>query len=247
MIDGFELNETLESLELNNICMCDDELALWYRSLSFLRTNKALKSLVVGMQNGVTASCLSAFQIDIALEILFIRSSNAVKAKDYGALVSDLQHNRTLKRLMLNYYGTILLTDDEDKHMATILKKNYALESLPGIVLDQRVGNVRAILQLNAAGRRYLIEDGSSISKGVEVLSAVRSDINCVFLHLLENPRLCDRRAVEVVSDSTEERTGSANPANHNGKQEQCQALEEGNGSCRRRVCTQGNVKYRRT
>jgi hypothetical protein len=56
---------------------------------------------------------------------------------------------------------------------------------------------VDAILRLNKAGRRYLIEDGSSISKGVEVLSKVESSINCVFLHLLENPRLCDRRAVE--------------------------------------------------
>jgi hypothetical protein len=59
---------------------------------------------------------------------------------------------------------------------------------------------VGAILRLNEVGRRYLIEDGSSISKGVEVLSSVNDDINCVFLHLLENPRLCDRRAVEMVS-----------------------------------------------
>jgi hypothetical protein len=58
---------------------------------------------------------------------------------------------------------------------------------------------VDAILRLNAAGRRYLVQDGSSISKGVEVLSRVNNDINCVFLHLLENPRLCDRRAVEMV------------------------------------------------
>jgi hypothetical protein len=31
------------------------------------------------------------------------------------------------------------------------------------------------------------------------VLSAVSSEINCVFLHL-ENPRLCDRNAVEIVA-----------------------------------------------
>jgi hypothetical protein len=43
----------------------------------------------------------------------------------------------------------------------------------------------------------YLIEDGSSISKGVDVLSAVSNDIDSVFLHPLENPRLCDRNAVE--------------------------------------------------
>jgi hypothetical protein len=61
-------------------------------------------------------------------------------------------------------------------------------------------GTVKAILRLNAAGRRYLIKDGSSISKGVDVLSAVSDEIDCVFLHLLENPNLCDRRAAETTT-----------------------------------------------
>jgi hypothetical protein len=39
---------------------------LWCRAFSFFRTNKVLKSLVVGVQYGATDSCLSAFQIDIA-------------------------------------------------------------------------------------------------------------------------------------------------------------------------------------
>jgi hypothetical protein len=47
------------------------------------------------------------------------------------------------------------------------LRKNYALESLPDI---SPVGDVGAILHLNALGRRYLIEDGYSIPKGVDVL-----------------------------------------------------------------------------
>jgi hypothetical protein len=62
----------------------------------------------------------------------------------------------------------------------------------------QRLGDIRSILQLNRAGRRYLVQDGSSISKGVDVLSRVNDDINSVFLHLLENPRLCDRSAENV-------------------------------------------------
>jgi hypothetical protein len=80
--------------------------------------------------------------------------------------------------------------------MDSILKKNYALESLPDIGLENEsryLDDVGAILRLNGAGRRYLIEDGSYISKGVEVLRRVNNEINCVFLHLLENPRLCDR------------------------------------------------------
>jgi hypothetical protein len=57
-----------------------------------------------------------------------------------------------------------------------------------------------------------LIEDGSSISKGVEVLSRVNSEINCVFLHLLENPTLCDRRAVKTATAGEESNERSPNP-----------------------------------
>jgi hypothetical protein len=68
---------------------------------------------------------------------------------------------------------------------------NFALESLPEI---SRLGDVSVILRLNAAGRRYLVQDGCFISKGVEVLSRVNNGIYCVLYHLLDNPRLCDRR-----------------------------------------------------
>jgi hypothetical protein len=127
------------------------------------------------------------------------------------------------------------LTDDQRKVMAALLKKNYALESLSDFHQDVLAGDVGAILRLNVAGRRYLIEDGSSISKGVEVLSAVSQEINCVFLHLLENPRLCDRSAVEIVSTSESNSSRSANPNASGGgdKREQASA-QEGNESHRR-------------
>jgi hypothetical protein len=67
-------------------------------------------------------------------------------------------------------------------------------------------------MRLNEAGRRYLIEDGSSISKGVEVLSRVSNDINCIFLHLLENPTLCDRDATKIVSTSESTISRTTNP-----------------------------------
>ena len=52
--------------------------------------------------------------------------------------------------------------------------------------------DLRAFLRLNRAGRRYLADDGSSNTKGVNVLSAVSDDLNCVFLHLRENPSLLE-------------------------------------------------------
>jgi hypothetical protein len=114
-------------------------------------------------------------------------------------------------------------------------KKNYAMESLPVIDLENWLGDVGAILQLNEAGRRYLIEDGSSISKGVKVLSAVSNKIKRVFLHLLENPRLCDRSAVEAASDTSgTDNGGSTSPVNHIGKREHGRAQNEGKESRRR-------------
>jgi hypothetical protein len=62
------------------------------------------------------------------------------------------------------------------------------------------------------------------------VLSAVSNETSCVFLHLLENPRLCDRNAVEEASDTgiTDNSGGSASPANHAGKREHGRAQTEG-------------------
>jgi hypothetical protein len=95
------------------------------------------------------------------------------------------------------------LTNAEVDQLVPILMKKYGLEELVPDIECEDDGTVKAILRLNRAGRRYLIKDGSSISKGVEVLSAVNDDINCVSFHLLENPGLCDRRAPETTTTST--------------------------------------------
>jgi hypothetical protein len=170
--------------------------------------NKSLRSsLMVTLDLEMTEVCTSAFHTDIAamlqknasLESLSLRNDRnriIIKAEEYIALITVLQHNTTLKMLSLFYRaGDLRLTEEEDKEMAALLKKNYVLERLPDI---GGVGDVGAILRLNEGGRRYLIEDEFSISKGVEVLNNVNNNMNCVFLHLLENPRLCDRSAVEI-------------------------------------------------
>jgi hypothetical protein len=214
---------------LKHIPLCDDDADLWRRAFSFLRINKTLKSLVVKLypkyHQNLAGSCVSAFLIDIAtmlqknasLVSISIQSMTKIEAQDYLAFITALQGNSTLKIVSLKYerLGSTVklhLTDDEDKEIAALLNKNYAVESLPDIDPENEAGDVSAILRLNGAGCRYLIEDGSSISKGVEVLSRVNNDINCVFLHLLENPRLCDRSAVEKVSDAGESNGSSTNP-----------------------------------
>jgi hypothetical protein len=245
MTDGLRLNKTLESLQLNKVHLTDDNSDLWSRVLSVLLTNKSLKILVVNLNVDVTESRVAAFRSDIvavleeknvSLESLSISSFYTSKAEEYLALITALQQNTTLKTLGIHHFSRVrlLLTHDEEKQMASLLKNKYVLERLPDIDLENEAGNVGAILRLNEAGRRYLVQDGSSISKGVEVLSAVSDEINCVFLHLLENPRLCDRSAVEIVNDSTQRSIGSASPANDNGKREQNQGVKDGKESRRR-------------
>jgi hypothetical protein len=56
MRNGFGTNKTLESLQLHNARLCHVERALWCRALSFLRANKVLKTLQVGVQRDATAS-----------------------------------------------------------------------------------------------------------------------------------------------------------------------------------------------
>jgi hypothetical protein len=238
------LNETLESLELKHVPLCDNNTALWCRAFSFLRTNKALKSLTVDIQYS-PVSFHSAFRIDIAamlqdnasLESISIQSMAKIEAEDYLAFITALQGNTTLKTLRLNYERRgspvmLHLTDDEDKQIASLLKNSYGLECLPSIRLE--AGDVGAILRLNGAGRRYLI-DGSSISKGVEVLSRVNNDINCVFLHLLENPRLCDRSAVEKVN-AGESNSSLTNPTAGSGDGKRARASAHESKASHRRL-----------
>jgi hypothetical protein len=140
-----------------------------------------------GLGKNLTLECLELRSVDLT-------EAYATAFSFYFTAIKAVQPNKTLKTLYL-CYGSPQMTDDEVKEMTSLVKQNYGLESLPGInYYGERMGDVRAILQLNGTGRRYLKDDASSILKGVDVLSAISDDLNCVFLHLLENPSLCDRR-----------------------------------------------------
>jgi hypothetical protein len=213
--NGLAKNLTLEKLSIEGILPIGDDGAVSARNaLSFLRTNTTLKSLTVCFESYWEESLFgSAFRLEALkmmkdnpfLESLTITTGRDtdIKFEELLAIISALQLNTTLKTLVLYDHSltNLSLTDDEVKQLVPILMKNYGLEyPLQGISCPND-RTVKAILRLNGAGRRYLIEDGSSISKGVEVLSTVSDDIECVFLHLLENPSLCDRRAAETTTD----------------------------------------------
>jgi hypothetical protein len=210
--DGLAKNSTLEELSLHVTLPSDDDGAVTARNaLSFLRTNSTLKSLTVSFVRAQKESYVSAFRLEAVkmlensfLESLTIKrqSNSSIQVEELLALLSALQLNTTLKTLdfQSNSFLDIRFTVDEVNQVVSILMKNYGLECLKPAIPCVNDGRVKAILRLNAAGRRYLIKDGSSISKGVDVLSAVSDEIDCVFLHLLENPNLCDRRVADTTA-----------------------------------------------
>jgi hypothetical protein len=207
---GLAKNTTLETLNLWGIPAHNDT-SLWREALSSLRTNSALKTLEMEFEQNMTESLPTSIRMAIlamlrenkSLETLSMSSPammrQDIRLEDYLVFIAAIHPNTTLKSLCL-HEEELDVDEDETKDLIAVLKKNYGLEEIPG--LDHDSEDVNSILDLNRVGRRYLLQDGSSISKGVDVLSDVSNDINSVFLHLLENPRLCDRSAVEISSSS---------------------------------------------
>jgi hypothetical protein len=203
---GLGNNSMLESLCLWEITSHNNDASLWREAFSFLRTNTAIKTLSMHFESNVKESRVATIRKEVlamlyenqSLETLALISKDA-KLEDYPVFVAALQPNTTLKRFRLRT-ATFCVKGDESKDLISVLKKNYGLEEI--LELHHDSGDIRSIFDLNRAGRRYLVQDGTSISKGVAVLSRVSNDINSVFLHLLENPRLCDRSAVEMSSTS---------------------------------------------
>jgi hypothetical protein len=239
------INETLESLEIINIPLDGYDVHSWCGAFSFLFSIKALKSLVVKVRDGATQSCVSTLRGSIARMVQGSRSLESIsilcgiyvniKAEEYIGLVAAFQHNTALKTLQLYKYARHQMTDDEAKQMVSLLKKNYTIQRLPDI-WDSEAGDVGAILRLNEAGRQYLVQDGSSISKGVEVLSRVNNDVNFVFFHLLENPTLCDRSAMEIATACESQISSSTSPTTSSGGGKREQASAHGCKESRRRL-----------
>jgi hypothetical protein len=150
-----------------------------------------------------------------------------MKVEEFFALISALQLNTTLKTLGFSSrcFTYVKFTVDEVSQLVSILMKNYGLERLVPAIPCADDGTVKAILRRNAAGRRYLINDGSSVSKGVDVLSAVSDEIDCVFIHLLENPSLCDRRAADTTT-GRQRPSANLDEFFHTGKRERALSLQ---------------------
>jgi hypothetical protein len=244
---GLGSNSTLELLDLKNIKTHTDTCFLWREALSFLRTNTTLKALHMCFERNTTVPYATTIRMAVAamlrenesLETLFMPCQET-RFEDYLEFVAAIHPNTTLKRLQMNAVRLYVHDDKRMNDLIPVLKKNYRLEEIPG--LDLGAGDVNSILKLNQAGRRYLVQDGSSISKGVAVLSRVNDDINSVLFHLLENPILCNRSAVEMSSSSIGNMDNSAGSTpvasgnRRNGEKREQQAPSQTDKESRRRL-----------
>jgi hypothetical protein len=246
---GLARNSTLETLNLGGTS-ADTDTSFWREALSFLRTNTSLKTLYMEFEQNMTESLANSIRKVVlamlrengSLETLSMTSpammSQDVRLEDYLVFIAAIHPNTTLKSFCL-HEGDLGVDDDETKSLITVLKKNYGLEEIPGLRIG--AGDIRSIFKLNRAGRRYLVQDGTSIWKGVDVLSCVNYDINSVFLHLLENPVLCDRRAVEVsstiIGDMDNAARSTPSPGNrHSGDKREQEATSQLAKVTRRRL-----------
>jgi len=87
------------------------------------------------------------------------------------------------------------MLEDEKQTLQIALEQNYTLESIH--VMGTKF---EEIPRLNKAGRRYLIlDDATSTSKCIAVLAKVKLNLDCLFIHLRENPILCTAAVAATV------------------------------------------------
>jgi hypothetical protein len=210
-------NSALEELTLYFEGSLRDTTVTSLRStLPFRRDNKTLKSLTIvfgeeaiHMDPHIATLCIDTVAIlEGTLECLEIQNTKLSPDKYFTAF-AKLQSNTTLKTLRL-YPNLHSICDVKIiKQMiseTSLLKKNCTLSFWTKVCMHSYdpKRELGALLRLNKAGRHYLLDDVPSIVKGIKVLSDISDDLDCVFLHLLENPLLCDitRRSIEAETDA---------------------------------------------
>ena len=172
------LNHTLKELTLFELDLSGDDFVLLAKVLA---DNVSLQRLEIRMQ--------------------FQERSN----EDVVTFASYIKKNRTLKYLDILCTGYNLaqyaLSIESGDQIVSELCRNYELQRMQ---ISPKLRNTHtrgqpewrqkldAFLRLNMAGRRYLWRDASDRRVYVGVLGEVSSNLNCLYLHLRENPLVCN-------------------------------------------------------
>ena len=70
------------------------------------------------------------------------------------------------------------------------LRRLAGKEIFPLLSLES-IAACQGLLDMNRAGRRYILIDPLNKAQGIDVLASAHDKLDCLFLHLLENPFLC--------------------------------------------------------
>jgi hypothetical protein len=175
------------------------------RLFSFLaENNNCLKYLSfhsLPMNAEDLASLGTALAENPSLEKLDLHGDvSQLKSDDLIAFASRLSINRHLKCFDLSGSPVLPLDVEKDgERFLEEMRNNVTLKkfnmTMPSSSLREHqprwFAELQSLLQLNAAGRRYMVDDANNLYQCTEVLGAVRHDLNCLYLHLRENPGLC--------------------------------------------------------
>jgi hypothetical protein len=156
-----------------------------------LRTGSPLKELFfLNCQfSNVRGSALSrALKCNTELKVLYFYMCSP-DSTFFSALKDSLSTNTTLTELSFTSHK---LPEQAIVDLVAAARSNYGLEKIDVCVRDTNQKSLlRCIPCLNKAGRRYLIEDPTCKERGMQVMEEVKDDLDCLFLHLQENPLLC--------------------------------------------------------
>jgi hypothetical protein len=188
-------SQVLQELDLSNLS--DQELT---ELIAILQTKHSTLSILTLNGRGITLKSLTAlvYKLERYRTRCFLNYALFIGEEYNAKLVSELA-----KAMMHNYSVEELTVSCSDYTV-------YAFEDLKRVYPDYGIA-VDAILALNQAGRRYVLDDYNNSSKALKVLSSgqVNNDLNAIYLHLIDHPSLCaipqsDRKKSAQSSPSCE-------------------------------------------
>lgn len=83
-------------------------------------------------------------------------------------------------------------TGDIPLHYACYGNSPQDNENLKAVLLDNGYQIIiEGFMHMNEAGREYIVDYPGDKRKAIAVLQSVSMEINCLFLHVFENPAIC--------------------------------------------------------
>ena len=114
--------------------------------------------------------------------------------------------NSVLQELMIDCNGIHRSATRHDcAALFDAIKSNYSIRKIDLVSNGDHVWglkspwsnglreNIKCIMRLNNAGRNYMVADPYNKQKGFVLLEETNYSMNCLFLHLTDNPSLCER------------------------------------------------------